>query len=68
MVMLSWLRTRMLLRKIAALWGLILLSTLLAAPELHNNFPTMVYTAVLILLMLTAFRLWDDLADIAFDR
>ncbi len=67
-VILPWLLTRLLLWKIAALWGLLFLGVLLGNPDLTSHLSHALCLAVITLLLITAFRLWDDVADIAFDR
>ena len=65
--LLEWLRTRLWIKKIAALWCLLMFFSLLMNDDPLNTLSAITQLSALIFLAITAFRLWDDLADIAFD-
>lgn len=64
----QWLHTRVWITKIAALWGLLMLCSILVNVDVLSHITGLVLLATLLLLLIIGFRLWDDLADRAFDR
>ena len=64
----KWFRTRIWIKKIAALWCLLFLCSMLVNSTLLSSLTNLAQLAVLTLLLITGFRLWDDLADKKFDQ